>query len=272
MTKILAITQALGVIAPMVAPLIGGILLTFTDWRGSFYLLTALGAINLFVAFLFCETLPEHKRYHGGILNSLTLLLEIGRKKYFMSSLIMFSILSAPYMAYLSASSFIYVEFFNLTAQEYSYFFAINSAASILGPILYLKLKDLMTNVGLLRLTFFVAMMSGILVLSVGQTAALIFLLSFLPFTAIGAVIRPFAMEILLLEAKENVGTASSMINFVPTLFGSLGMMLGTLPWGNFVDGLGIIITTSTFLSIVLWILIKRGRFGSARQSASDIT
>ena len=46
MTKILAITQALGVIAPMAAPLVGGILLTFTDWRGSFYVLTFLGAIN----------------------------------------------------------------------------------------------------------------------------------------------------------------------------------------------------------------------------------
>ena len=272
MTKILAITQALGVIAPMVAPLVGGILLTFTDWRGSFYLLTILGAINLIVAFLFCETLPEHKRYHGGILNSLTLLIDVGRKKYFMSSLVMFSILSAPYMAYLSASSFIYVEFFDLTAQEYSYFFAVNSAASIAGPILYLKLKDLMTNVGMLRLCFFVAMLSGILVLSVGQMRAIIFLLAFLPFTAIGAVVRPFTMEILLLEAKENIGTASSMINFIPTLFGSLGMMLGTLPWGNFIDGLGIIITTSTFLSIVLWIMIKRGKFGAARQSASDIT
>ena len=272
MTKILAITQALGVIAPMVAPLIGGILLTFTDWRGSFYLLTALGAINLFVAFLFCETLPEHKRYHGGILNSLTLLVDVARKKYFMSVLTMFSILSAPYMAYLSASSFIYVEFFNLSAQEYSYFFAVNSAASIAGPILYLKLKNFMSNVGMLRLTFFVSMASGILVLTVGQTRAIMFLLAFLPFTAIGAVVRPFAMELLLLEAKENVGTAASMINFVPTLFGSLGMMLGTLPWGNFIVGLGLIIGTATALSIVLWILIKRGYFGTARQAASDLT
>ena len=189
-----------------------------------------------------------------------------------MSSLIMFSILSAPYMAYLSASSFIYVEFFDLSAQEYSYFFAVNSAASIAGPILYLKLKNFLSNVHLLQLNFFAAMTSGILVLTVGQTAAIIFLLTFLPFTAIGALIRPFAMEILLNEAKDNIGTASSIINFVPTLFGSLGMMLGTLPWGNFVVGLGIIITTSTTLSITLWLLIKRGNFGAARLEASDLT
>ena len=272
MRKILAITQALGVIAPMVAPLVGGVLLTFTDWRGSFYLLTILGAVNLIVAFLFCETLSEHKRYHGGIINSLTLLIGVARKKYFMSSLIMFALLSVPFMAYLSASSFIYVEFFGLTAQEYSYFFAVNSAASIAGPILYLKLKDSLTNVGMLRLCFFVAITSGLLVLNVGQARAVIFLLSFLPFTMIGAVVRPFAMEILLLEAKDNIGTASSMINFVPTLFGSLGMMLGTLPWNNFVDGLGLIMLTATTLSIVLWLLIRRGKFGAARQSASDLT
>ena len=261
MRKILAITQALGVIAPMVAPLIGGILLTFTDWRGSFCLLTILGAINLFVAFLFCETLPEHKRYHGGVFDSMTLLIGVARKKSFMAKLIMFSILSAPYMAYLSASSFIYVEFFGLSAQEYSYFFAVNSAASIAGPFLYLKLKNSMTNVGLLRLCFFAAMASGLLVLSVGQARAVMFLLAFLPFTVIGSVVRPFAMEILLMEAKENVGTNASMINFVHTLFGSLGMMLGTLPWSNFIDGLGIIMTTSTFLSVVLWILIRRHSF-----------
>ena len=259
MRKILAITQALGVIAPMVAPLIGGLLLTFTDWRGSFYVLTALGAINLAVAFIFCETLPENKRYRGEILNSLTLLIEIGRKKYFMATLIMFSVLSTPFMAYLSVSSFIYIEFFGLTAQKYSYFFAINSAATILGPILYLRLKNSLSNAGILRFAFFTAIFSGILVLTFGKSAATAFLISFLPFTAIGALIRPFAMEILLLKAKENVGTAASMINFVPTLFGSLGMMLGTLPWANFVDGLGIIIMISTILSILLWILIRRG-------------
>ena len=189
-----------------------------------------------------------------------------------MAVLLMFAVLSTPYMAYLSASSFIYVEQFSLTAQEYSYFFAVNSAASIAGPILYLKLKDVMSNVGLLRLYYFVAASSGVLVLTVGNTAAVAFLLSFLPFTVIGAVARPFSMEILLHEAKDNVGTASSVINFIPTLFGSLGMMLGTLPWTNFVDGLGMIISVSTAASIVLWLLIRHGLFGYASTNASDVT
>ena len=272
MTKILAITQALGVIAPMAAPIVGGVLLTFTDWRGAFMLLTFLGAANLIVALLFCETLSEHKRYRGDVLHSLMLLFEAARKKYFMSVLVMFALLSAPFMAYLSSSAFIYVEQFKLSAQEYSWFFAANASASIAGPILYLRLKNSLSNVQLLRLCFVTAAASGLLVLNVGNSGAAIFLLSFLPFTVIGAVARPFAMQLLLLEAKDHVGTAASVINFVPTLFGSLGMMLGTLPWGNFVDGLGLIILSATALSIALWLLIRLGRFGSASGGASDVT
>lgn len=272
LTKILAITQALSVIAPMAAPIVGGILLTFTTWRGSFYLLTFLGAANLFVALLFTETLPEQKRYDGGILNSLTLLTKFLRQKYFMAVLVMFALLSMPFMAYLSASSFIYVEQFGLTAQQYSYFFAANASASVAGPILYMRLKNFLPNVRLLQLCYFFALASGILVLTVANSAAIIFLLSFLPFTIVGAVARPFAMQILLTEAETNVGTASSMINFVPTLFGSLGMMLGTLPRENFINGLGTIITVATALSIALWILICVGKFGRARQKSGDVT
>ena len=258
MSKILAITQALGVIAPMAAPIIGGILLTFTNWRGAFYLLTFLGAVNLWLAFLLTETLPKEKRYAGEVLASLSLLWKFAKQKSFMLILVMFSILAAPYMAYLSVSSFVYVEFFKLTAQEYSYLFAVNSAAAILGPILYLKMKDYITNFHMTKFCFIMAGISGALVLFPAHSGAFIFLLAFLPFTVIEAMARPLAMEILLNQAKDNVGAASSMINFVPTLFGSIGMSLGTLPWGDFISGLGIIILAATAISAYMFRFIDK--------------
>ena len=257
MSKILAITQALGVIAPMAAPLIGGFLLTFTSWRGAFFLLTFLGAVNLILSLMFTETLKIENRYQGKILNSLTLLLQVAHQKQFMLILIMFSLLAAPYMAYLSVSSFIYIEFFGLTAQEYSYFFAINSAAAVLGPILYLRLKTFMSTTNLVNFCFCISILSGTLILFFGKISALIFLMSFLLFTIIESVARPFGMDILLRKTKENVGTAASMINFVPTLFGSLGMIIGPLPWSNFITGLGIIILSATFLSVIMFQTVK---------------
>ena len=261
MTKILVITQALGVIGPMAAPLVGGFLLRFTDWHGAFLVLTGVGIINLTLALLLTETLPKEKRYQGKVFDSLTLLASFAKQKYFMLALIMFAVLTTPFMAYLSVSSFVYIENFSLTAQEYSYFFAANAAASVLGPIIYLRLKKTLSNARLLQLCFLISIASGFAVLFPGHINAFVFLISFLPFTVVGAIMRPFGMEVLLNRAKENVGTASAIINFVPNLFGSLGMALGTLPWGDFINGLGIIILASTFLSMATYFIVKKEEF-----------
>ena len=253
MSKILVITQAVGAIAPMAAPLLGGFLLRFTDWRGAFFVLTVVGIINLILALRFTETLPKEQRYNGEILDSLLLLKSFAKQKTFMLILLMFAFFTLPFMAYLSVSSFVYIENFGLTAQEYSYFFAANASVSIAGPILYLKLKSLMSNERLMQFCYILAIISGFLIIFPGHISAWTFLFSFLPFTLLGPLTRPFAMEVLLNRAKENVGTASSMINFVPNLFGSLGMALGTLPWGDFVTGLGVIILGATFLSIFMF-------------------
>ena len=253
MTKILAVTQALGVIAPMAAPIIGSVLLTFTSWHGAFYLLTLLGLLNLALAFLLTETLPRERRYTGGLLRSMTLLAEFLQYRRFMCILVMLSLLAAPYMAYLAVSSFVYVDEFQLTPQAYSYYFAVNSAAAVLGPGLYLRLKPLMTNDAILRFSFLGVLFSALAVFFLGHIAAIFMLLSFLPFTIIESMIRPFGMNLLLREVKENIGTASSVINFVQTLLGSIGMMLGTLPWGDFIQGLAIIMFVALGLAIGLW-------------------
>ena len=253
MTKILAITQALGVIGPMAAPLFGGFLLRFTDWHGAFWTLTALGIINLILALLLTETLPEEKRYSGDVFHSILLLANFAKQKHFMMPLIMFALLSVPFMAYLSVSSFVYIENFQLSAQEYSYFFAFSAGASVLGPLIYMRAKNSVPNNKIFVVALAFMVVSGILVLFPGHFSAVAFLISFLPFATASAIMRPFAMEVLLNKAKENIGTASSMINFVPNLFGSIGMALGTLPWGDFINGLGIIILGATLLSILMY-------------------
>lgn len=256
MTKILAISQALGVIAPMCAPLIGGFLLTFTSWHGAFFLLTALGTVNILLACLMTETLPSENRYQGSLLASFSLLGNLLKFRRFMQLLLMFSLMAAPYMAYLAVSSFVYIEVFGLSAQEYSYFFAVNSAAAVLGPVLYLQLKGRLSNERLILFSFAVAIFSTFAVLLGGKAGALCFLLAFLPFTIIESMVRPFSMDILLREADKNVGTAAAMINFVQTFLGSLGMLAGTMPWPDFIQGLGWIMLSFTALGIILWRLL----------------
>ena len=253
MQKILAITQALGVIAPVVAPIIGGLILSVSSWRGSFVFLAVFGIVNLALAFLLTETLPEEKRYHGSIISSLSLLAEFYHRKAFIMLLTVFSFFSVPFMTYLSLSSFIYIDGFSLTAQEYSYFFAVNAAASGLGPFLYLRLNRRLSRFALANVCMASAVVVGCVMLNFGHISAVAFLSCFIPCSVLGSITRPFVMNWLLSETKDHIGTASAVINFIQNLFASFGMMLGSLPWNDYIDGLAFVMLGSSASAIVLW-------------------
>lgn len=125
--RVLALVQAMAVIAPMVAPVIGAFLLQFVSWRGTFGVLIAAGAVNLAASFFFEETLSESERYKGSFWSTFGRLAVVGKNVGFTGVLTVFSLLAAPYMAYVAVSSYVYVQYFGLSEQVYSYFFAANS-------------------------------------------------------------------------------------------------------------------------------------------------
>lgn len=258
MKKILAVTQALGVIAPIVAPVIGGFLLTFTAWHGAFVLLSVLGAINFILACLLTETLLPQSRYQGTMIHSLSLLLEVAHRKDFMLLLLVFACFSTPFMAYINLSSFIYVEHFGLSAQTYSHFYAINASFSILGPFLYLKLSRRLSKFRLTYICFALAVFSAIAMLAVGRDGAVVFLMCYVPYTLANSFTRSHSMNWLLSITDNNAGTASSVIKFMQTMFGSFGMMAAALPWPDYIHGLNVIMIFAVIFSFVLWQLVQR--------------
>lgn len=258
--KVLAVVQAMSVIAPMIAPIAGAAILQFFGWRETFLVLTGIGVITLIISFFYQETLPEQERYKGNLTGTLLRLFAVGRNKGFISFLFLMSVLSAPYMAYISMSSFIYVDYFNLSSQTYSYFFAANSAVSVVGPYIYVRTVGKVQPRKFAHFCFGLALLSGLSTLILGKFSPFIFLMSFALFTLVVGALRPFSTSILLEQQKSDTGSASSLINSIQTFVGSIGMILGSLQWYNIVDGLGIIITGSSVIAIVSWIILMRGK------------
>ena len=253
MQKILALTQALGLIAPVIAPIVGGMILTVSSWRGSFIVLAALGVVNLLLAFLLSETLPPAKRYTGSVISSLSLLTEFCRRKTFMILLATFSFFSIPFMTYLSLSSFIYIEGFGLSAQEFGYFFAVNAACSGIGPLLCLRLAPRVSRTAYTYVSLASGFAIAFIMYSFGHTSATAFLLCFIPWSILGSATRPFVMNWLLADTKEHAGTASAVINFVQNLFAGFGMMLGSMPWSDLIDGLAAVMLASSLAALLSW-------------------
>ena len=256
--KILAAVQAMSVLAPMVAPIAGAAILKVAGWREAFWVLAAIGALTLLIAFLFQESLSKEERYHGSTIGSLKRLLVVGKNLGFSSFLFVSAALAAPYLAYVAMSAHIYETHFALDPLHFSYFFAANSAFAVLGPILYLRSIEKVTPRAFAWFCFALALISGFCVLLFGNRSPLVFLISFLPFTLIECAIRPFSTNILLDQQKEDTGSASSLINAVQTILGCIGMALGSLAWSNMIHGLGIIMISSVVIAGLVWIIMLR--------------
>lgn len=254
--RVLALVQAMAVIAPMVAPVIGAFLLQFVSWRGTFVVLIAAGTVNLAASFFFEETLPESERYKGSFWSTFGRLAVVGKNVGFTGVLTVFSLLAAPYMAYVAVSSYVYVQYFGLSEQVYSYFFAANSFFAVVGPFLYMKLIGIVSPRQFTYGCFIFTVVAAAALLTVGSISPWWFLIAFLPVTIMESAARPFSTAILLDQQKTDIGSASSLINAVNTVFGSLGMMLGALNWSNFIEGLGIITAVCVTLAIAGWLAL----------------
>ncbi|RUL51276.1 Bcr/CflA family efflux MFS transporter [Lysinibacillus antri] len=258
---ILATIQSLSMLAPILAPIIGAFVIQYSSWRASFWILAAIGAC-CFIATLFMkEALPPEERYQGKVLGSLGRLLEVGKNKVFVSLLLIVALQSAVFMAYIAVSSYIYIDYFNLSETAYSMYFAINAAVLIVGPILSIKLGDKFPISKIYTTGFSLCLVSGIAVVSFGKLAPIALLLSFIPFSLISSIIRPISINTLLSQQQSDNGSAASLINFGFTLLGSIGMVIGTLPWSNFVTGLGILTIISSVLSLCGWMLFRKSNF-----------
>ena len=256
---ILAIVQSVGGLAPMIAPVLGGILLQFTNWRGSFVVLTVVGTVCLLLSLLYQETLDAAERYDGTVLGSLGRLVTVGKNAGFLVPCLIFSLYNLAFMGYIAMSSYIYVDFFGLSEQVYSYFFAANAALSLIGPMIYVKFFTRTNKRKFANVCFIGYVLCGVLLLLLGNKAPFLFWLGFAPFSFLVTISRPFSTNILLEQQSGDTGSASSLINGVSTIFGSVGMMTASM-WSDTILGMGSTIFLSGAVSIVGWALLMRSK------------
>lgn len=259
--KIIALLQMLGVFAPTIAPLIGAQIIKHFSWHVTFDVLAVLSLVSFSISLFVTETLLPHKRLTGNIFQSILSLGDILKNKPFMIFLVSMGGTSIIYMAFLAVSSYIYIEWFKLSETEYSLFFAANSLLLIVGPNVYLKVRNKFTSAQIIQFTFALLVLAGFLIIFVGKYSPYLFLLTFFPVTFSNSFLRAFASNILLGQKEMNSGGAASIINFSNTALGSLGMMIGAIGWSNYVEGLGYTALIAMVISISCWIIFVSNKF-----------
>ena len=171
LTKLFALLMMVNGLAPVLAPLVGGQLLLFTTWRVIFVILAVFSTILLIGSLLFRESLPKEKRITGGVNVAVKNYITLIKDKRFLGQTLIQLFAFGGFFAYISGSSFVYQNIFNLSAQEFSYFFGINSCGIILASAISGRISNVITSKQLLTfslwqltissLLFLIAMISG---------------------------------------------------------------------------------------------------------------
>jgi DHA1 family bicyclomycin/chloramphenicol resistance-like MFS transporter len=118
--------------SPVLAPTVGGEVLRWSDWRGVFAVLAALGAAVLSAGARFLpETLPQHRRRDAGVARSMRTYGVLLRDRTFAGLALVQGLVMASLFGYVSGSTFVFQNQYELSQQEYALVFGSGAVALI---------------------------------------------------------------------------------------------------------------------------------------------
>ena len=249
--SVLAVVQSMVLISPAIAPVIGALLLKFISWRGVFWSLTGIGVVALIGSLLFEETISE--RTNDMLLPSLGRLGTVLQNRGFTLLLILFSLGAASTFAFIASSTYIYQNDFNLTGQEYSYYFSVNALGMIAGPMIFLWFLQRVHTEKIILACYVSTLASGLLVFFLGSSQPWVFALCILPASIAGSCIRPGSANMMLEQQQGDTGSVSSLMGCAGLLMGSLGLQVISMPWSSTIVALGVMTITTATISLIAW-------------------
>ncbi|MGW4232908.1 multidrug effflux MFS transporter [Streptomyces sp. NPDC004980] len=220
-------------VAPVIAPVIGGQVLRFTDWRGIFAVLTVVGVLLTLVVWKWLhETLPEADRHTGGVGDALRTMRGLLADRVFTGYMVAGSLAFAALFAYVAASPFVVQEIYGASPQTFSLLFGINSIGLIaVGQI---NGKILVGRVSLDKaLGFGLAVISLAAVALLLMTSGVFGEVGLLP-VAVGLFVLMSAMGLAmpntntqaLMRTRHAAGSASALLGTSSFLIGAIASPL----------------------------------------------
>ena len=211
-------------VSPILAPLFGSTVVALSTWRVIFFVVAVIGVIGAATNFFVLdETRPPEKRVPLNPANVVRGYLELLGDRYFVGVSLIGGFGMASFFAFLSSSSFVYIDHFGLTPTQYSFAFAVNAIAFIGMAQLTGRLGR---RFGLKRVvraavTFYLVM-TGILFAATLSGLDNVFALMAMLFIAFGSMglVVPSSAVLALDNHGSRAGTASALLGTLQLLAG----------------------------------------------------
>lgn len=264
----------IGGFAAIVGPLLGGLLNTFTDWRGLFVFLAVIGvAILIITLSVFGETLPVEQRTRGGFGQTLGDYRTLLGDRVFLGAVLNQGFLYAALFAYLAGSTFVLQDIYGLTPQWYAAAFGLNSAGHMIFGYLAGRTAERWSISGTLAVGVAVTGLGALGLLLAGLTPMPLWVVIVALFALSSgvAITAPPATTLALSDYPQMAGTASSLLGMVRFGFGGIAAPFVGIAGALSILPLGITTVTTVLLAATACLLLVR-RSSAAPPLQADIS
>lgn len=266
LTKFVALLAMVMGVAPILAPIIGGIILKWANWQTIFYMLALIGAIMFFaVFFLLPETLSEEKRTKGNIFAIVASFGALFKDRIFIGIAFSQSFISMGMFAYIAASPFVLQNIYGVSPQQFSLIFAFNGLGIIIMAQLAGKLAETIDESKLLFYGVSQAVVGSILLLLVTFMTSSLWLMIVALFLVISSVgtVNTTSFSLAMNRQGERAGSASAFLGILPFGGGAIVSPLVGLAGEFNAIPMGIVIFCCTLLSFIIYTLFVKVKIAS---------
>lgn len=262
LARTIGLLMGVNALAPIIAPVLGGQLLHWTDWRGLFIVLAVFGLLLLaLTARVFPESLPKEQRQGGGLLASLRGFAGLGSNRAFMPFVWISAAVFATAIILISLTPFMLEGSYGFRPEQVSMLFGVNAMALAALSNLSARLVGRLGPQKLL-LSGLIVHSLGALILVVGAllSGGLLTMLPamFLITASLGLVAPNTASLAMQAVSNQQAGSASALLGLLQLLIGALIAPLVGLAGSSSALPMA---CTIVACSLVAWVM-----FGSAKR------
>lgn len=255
LVKVLAVISVINGIAPVVAPVLGGLLTGTVGWRGIFCILLGVGVILLASSLLFRESLPARRRSGQSVAKTFGNFGLILRNRKFMFYVLQLGFAQGILFSNIAAAPFIIQQHYGFSPLEFSIIFAVNSLALVVAAPISMKFRKPQTGI--------MTSCAGMCLFSVAALAAMWSGCNFWVYETIMLILLfamgltfPLTTTLAMDSERRYSGSASAILGAVCFAFG--GIVSPIVGLGNIMVTTGITFVICAFASLFFAIAAAR--------------
>lgn len=235
LASFMALLGAINGIAPVCAPVVGGLMAGVTSWTGVFAVILAVGLVLMVCSMFLPETLQPANRIRKSVIKVYGNLFRVFRNSRFTLSVMAEVACFFMFFAYIASSPFIMQQVYHLSPLGYSLCFGLNALMIGVGAAMATRFRSQGTCLRFGGL----GMLAGTLLLAFLLNTAMplwIVMLAYIYTLICFGLMQPPLTAIALDSERDNAGAASA-------IFGASGFVAGAL--SSPLVGIGDITVTS---------------------------